>query len=1068
MLDQVRFYLRHSFNDLRVNGRRTLFALLCIAAGVAAIVSLQTLGVMIQNSLTGNLRESNRGDLQIGLAFDNEEGVESRMARDGLLERRDDLGYVLTTNSLPVLEAWFAQNYAGTVELSYRKFFNSFTVGLTVGIPARDTDKAFVQPYIIDGQNYPLFGEVETEDGQTLSEVIKNPTDIVLSRNLADDLGAELGDTVRISGATQDFTLRGIVPTESEGGISDPSSFFATLLGYYYIDFSAAPLFAGVDTDVLSVVYVGLDDPDAVDVVEAAFRKDFDYMSVLTTSDLERRNSVISDSVNELVEVMGFVSLLIGGIGIINTMLVIVSRRTTEIAVLKTLGMEPQQVTALFLTQALLMGFLGGLLGVALGWGMAIALQGIAERFVATRLTFTPALGPALNGLILGVLISVIFGFIPTLAAGRVRPASVLRQGETILVQAGRLRSLSALMVLLLAMSLVADSLIGELLLGLAGESGEGFLRLITGGSGLFLGVLLAVPVILSGINDLRQNRRGRSWALYGLVWLVLLGLLPVLGFAFGYAIPSTLVVLATFILIGSLYLLLLLLIWGVGGGRMKEFPLIGGFPAWIRYPILGFCVLWTLFIVFVVVVLGLRDLGLLAFAGLLFFIHIPTVIITLTLPAWALGQVLQRLGFLDLKIALREMVAAKNRGALTLMALVVGVFVLGTITMLVERIVKAFNDLLENNVGGNVLVFPAGGEEILAEVELVLANFDGVESYSVLRNFDVQFINFKDLSAEVTVDEREVEARIAAYLLENPSAFEEESDLREDFFATFSTVDERRLDSNLPQVSFAKGRQLDPALDSAAPADGIYPIVVTANRVVRAIALEVGDLLTFRLEREDGSLGDTITFRVVGLIDPDSSNVQTVGSASYVPLGAFGGARPSTVFAIAEVQEERIRPLRRQLAEIPSVFVLETRLINQLVTSIIGQFTSLPILVAGLALFTGSIVIANSVALAMLERRREIGVMKAIGLQRERVLLMLLLENGLMGLVGGLIGVGGGVLALIILIAGLFGGTLGDAIPVANAFILMGLCILIALVAALLSVWGASGEKPMNVLRYE
>jgi putative ABC transport system permease protein len=65
MLQKLRFYTRHSFNDLRVNGQRTIFALLCIAAGVAAIVSLQTLGVMIKDTLTGNLQESNRGDIRI-------------------------------------------------------------------------------------------------------------------------------------------------------------------------------------------------------------------------------------------------------------------------------------------------------------------------------------------------------------------------------------------------------------------------------------------------------------------------------------------------------------------------------------------------------------------------------------------------------------------------------------------------------------------------------------------------------------------------------------------------------------------------------------------------------------------------------------------------------------------------------------------------------------------------------------------------------------------------------------------------------------------------------------------
>jgi len=112
--------------------------------------------------------------------------------------------------------------------------------------------------------------------------------------------------------------------------------------------------------------------------------------------------------------------------------------------------------------------------------------------------------------------------------------------------------------------------------------------------------------------------------------------------------------------------------------------------------------------------------------------------------------------------------------------------------------------------------------------------------------------------------------------------------------------------------------------------------------------------------------------------------------------------------------------------------------------------------------------VIANSVALTTLERRREIGIMKAVGLQRERVLGMLLLEYGLMGLIGGLIGILIGGVSLLYVLVQVFGGQLGEVIPYGTAAILMFLCVGIALFAAILTAWGASGEKPLNVLRYE
>ncbi len=92
--------------------------------------------------------------------------------------------------------------------------------------------------------------------------------------------------------------------------------------------------------------------------------------------------------------------------------------------------------------------------------------------------------------------------------------------------------------------------------------------------------------------------------------------------------------------------------------------------------------------------------------------------------------------------------------------------------------------------------------------------------------------------------------------------------------------------------------------------------------------------------------------------------------------------------------------------------------------------------MVAVLGLIVGGVVIANSVALTTMERRREIAVMKSVGLQRERVLFMILLENGILGLIGGLIGVGIGLVALVGLIGAT--GAPASAIPIGTALLLM------------------------------
>ena len=80
--------------------------------------------------------------------------------------------------------------------------------------------------------------------------------------------------------------------------------------------------------------------------------------------------------------VAGLASLAIGGIGIFNTMLVIVGRRTQEIGVLKALGLKGRQVTLLFMAEDLALGFVGSVAGVVLGIALSLALTGLGERFL--------------------------------------------------------------------------------------------------------------------------------------------------------------------------------------------------------------------------------------------------------------------------------------------------------------------------------------------------------------------------------------------------------------------------------------------------------------------------------------------------------------------------------------------------------------------------------------------------------------------------------------------------------------------------------------------------------------
>lgn len=927
MLTKLQFYIRHSINDLRVNGQRTFFALLCIAAGVAAIVSLQTLAVMIETTLTGSLQESNRGDIQFQAdgRFTAEEAIVQQGLEDGVLSEQtmSFFGQSSTTteisvDGLAIVQGWAEEQFPGLVELTYIQAISNPAAALLGGtgafmtIPETGVQANQLTPIVVDTQVYPFYGQIVSTDGRTLAEMIQTQTDVVLNEDTAQSLGAEVGTVINIAGSDQDFTVRGIVASEQQ--IKGMQDIFLTILGgFYYLDVSAVEFFPDA-TSVVETVYVKLTNPTRITEFSRAMSQRFPYLDLSTTEDLREQNAEISKNINQLVTVMGLISLLIGSIGIINTMQVIVRRRTLEIAVLKTLGLQADQITNLFLVEAFIMGIIGSIAGIILGLLAVFVVRGAAESLIAQELPFVFAPGAAFRGFLVGVLVTTVFGLLPTLSAGQIRPAIVLRPSDDVVPRAGWLRTLFALAVIIIALTLIAQSILGSFSVSLA-------------------------------------------------------------------------VIVGAFFMAGLLYLILWALIWLIA----RFFPSFGN---------------------------------------------------------------------VDLKISLRQMNAGRRRGAITLLALVVGVFSLSLITLLAESINGLLRYALEDASGGNVTITTISPGQIPL-VEDILNETEGVNSYRLMRAYGVTFVSFEESTGE-TVMTDELAERLESF--EMPFAPPDDVNFNrlELFKAMMGRIDARDL-GTIQEKPLAAGRDLSPE-------DAGKPVVVLAdNQWLSSVGITVGDKITLAfgsdLDAEEIAQAETITLEVIGI----QAESLTAGFDSPLgaPLDSFPTERsPDSTMIIADVEEEQLPVLRRAISAIPGAFALESSLLTQIISTLLGTFTAFPTMVAALGLVVGGVVIANSVALTTMERRKEIAVMKAVGLQRERVLFMILLENGILGLIGGLIGVGIGLIGLVLIVATFSGPS--EALPFGTALVLMLLCVAVALIAATATAWNASGEKPLNVLRYE
>ncbi|HJT56773.1 MAG TPA: FtsX-like permease family protein, partial [Ktedonobacteraceae bacterium] len=149
-----------------------------------------------------------------------------------------------------------------------------------------------------------------------------------------------------------------------------------------------------------------------------------------------------------------------------------------------------------------------------------------------------------------------------------------------------------------------------------------------------------------------------------------------------------------------------------------------------------------------------------------------------------------------------------------------------------------------------------------------------------------------------------------------------------------------------------------------------------------------------------------------------------------------------------------------------PNASVLNLANIGDFINSILNDFLLVLITIASLSLLAGVIIIANAVALAMLERRRELGILKSVGYTSRTVLSEVLIENGLIGGTGALL-----AMLLVTLATSLLGTFFFKTGFGVSTFIALGLILgiaLLAMVVAALVAWGAVRVRPLEVLRYE
>jgi len=263
----------------------------------------------------------------------------------------------------------------------------------------------------------------------------------------------------------------------------------------------------------------------------------------------------------------------------------------------------------------------------------------------------------------------------------------------------------------------------------------------------------------------------------------------------------------------------------------------------------------------------------------------------------------------------------------------------------------------------------------------------------------------------------------------------------------------------NPPRGRLVAGRFLGPEDDGQAVMTIPYLPELEAHGVT------VGSQITVRMRNR------TETYEVVGIVASNTASgpipFSLNDSALQVPLDMMPRQDVPFDFLIVDAQPDAVREVTATIGAVPGIFVFDVAIFDSIISRLMNQFAALPLLVAGLSLFAASALIATTVALATMERRRQIAILKAIGVSRWQALGQLLVENSLIGIAGGVISLLPTLLVLA-LVPALTQGLVHMPLPGDLVALMLAVAVLVTILATLITAWPAATEKPLTALRYE